>query len=300
MALDLHVAALYPHQWDILQWDDGARFDVVAMQARSGKGVTGANEVVKRTSEMFKLWSVRDTKEYHPRWVVWCVAPTYDLAEQQWLDVQAYLPKRFWRGEPVKSPIMRIPLICDGVIEFKSADRPQMLVSKPVDFLWITEAREIKSQVWSFLRQRLMSPGRSQYSRAFIEGTVGRMSDPDDPLKLQWFYAMMLSGRGPERNPEYRSFYWYDDKVNYGNLDHPILSRTPEGQAEVESLRNDPNMSEDEFQMGVLGRFLSGRTGKPVIKGFQPPIHVAGAPKDSLIDPLPYNPRYDLLRWWDF
>jgi hypothetical protein len=280
----------YPHQKHILTWEP-TRFEVVMCPARAGKGVLGACKTALKIIEMYPIWSIRDPKTFQQPYVVWCVAPTYLLAEQQWLDMQAYLPKRLWDGPAVKSPIMSIPLIHNGVIEFKSADRPAGLVSKPVDYAWLTEGREIDSMTWSFVRQRLMSPERLKYSGALIEGTAGRIVDPKDPQKLHWFWAMVLSGRGQHRNPDYRSFYWFEDKKDFGNLDHPILSRTPEGRAEIESMRNDPNMSEEEFRMGVLGECLSGRTGKPTIKGFQPPVHIAETQ---------YNPRHILYRSWDF
>jgi hypothetical protein len=288
---ELHLFDAYDHQEEIILWNSSEKFEVAMMPARAGKGVTGVNKVTTKTMKYAKIWQARDEKEYHPRWNIWCIAPTYIQSKQQWLDILSYFPKELWGGEPINSPPMSLPIKHGGLISCRSADKPEMLVSEAVDFMWITEAREIKANVWSFLRQRLMSPGRVKYSGAFIEGTAGRMQDPDDPEKLQWFWAMVLSGRGAAKNPDYRSFYWFEDKARFGYLDHPILSLTPEGRAEIESMRNDPNMSEDEFRMGVLGECLSGRTGRPVIKGFQPPIHVAETQ---------FNPRHILYRCWDF
>lgn len=282
----------YPHQLEILGWDDAIKFHVAAIPARGGKGFTGGEKVSIRTAKYHSIWANRDYQIHHPRWLVWCVAPTYSLAEQQWLDVQAFLPKKYWGGNPTRPPNMTMPLCDKGLIEFKSASHPEMLVSKPVDYLWITEAREIKRSVWGLLRQRLMSPERVKYSGAFIEGTPGPTDDPDDPKRLHWFYEMILSGRGENRNPEYKSFYWFEDKCNFSFLDHPILSRTPEGRKEIESQRNDPMVSPREFEMGVLGKFLPGREGKVAVVGFMPEIH---------IDPqLDYDPRHILYRAWDF
>lgn len=111
----------------------------------------------------------RGRQKLTPRVNIWVVAPTMKLLQQSWQEVLEFFPKSLLlsankqNGEMLFSGDIRVA--------FKSADRPENLVSEGVDILIITEASRIKSGIaWGeSLQPRLESPGR--FGLALINGT---------------------------------------------------------------------------------------------------------------------------------
>lgn len=242
---------------------------------RSGKDYLSVAEGIKLTVENFADWRQRHIT---PRWHGWFVGPTYPLTEQLWRDLKRMFPKELMVGRPNETK-MQIKLIEDGLIEMKSADDPERLVSVGLDFVHGTECALWKPDVWEdSLRGRLSSPGRPP-GRALLNSTPRGQTVG---LELHWFWHMVLQGKNPEKWKELRSWYWYET-----GKPHPLIS-----QEELEKVKNDPTVSERMFRQNYLGECLPSVEGKPICPRFTPAIHVS--------DRVVFNPAYPLYRSWDF
>ena len=275
----------YPHQQAIHDSKARRKFDMKPV--RSGKDIVMVNENTKNVIEKMPMWSARpDTMT--PKWNVWFVAETFNLLEQLWRDVLAYTPKELFASEPLWGK-QEINLINGGRFKFRSAKNESYLVAEGLDRLNITEAGELPRTAWELLQSRLSSPDRFGTATLHANGTPRGQVDPLDPTKDHWFWAEICSARGGNGDSE--SWYWFDDRKNYKGLEHPILSLTPEGRAELDRKRNDPNFSERKFREDYLGECLPVVIGDPAIERFNRDFHVRE---------FDFIPRYELHRTWDF
>jgi len=296
----------YRHQQAV--HESKAKVKMLAWPAGSGKDICAIAEAVIRFYELIEIWSARPP-EMDPKYMIWAVAPTQKLAEQLWTDIKNYFPREFWAGSnPVVDSKGAQQLRLRGVnpddkalIKVRSthnADYRTELVSDPVDFVLMTEAGLIPNDAWSLLQIRLMRPGRIKHSGACLDGTPWGMTNPADPMEDHWQWAMVKNGRNPAVFDFLQSWYWYEDKYKpefldpeFGVLDHPILSLTAEGRAEIERQRTNPDMSPREFERSVLGKFLTAVSGRPVTPDFNAGMFVF----DNK-----YDPKSTLYRLWDF
>ena len=104
-----------------------------------------------------------------PRVNIWVVAPTMKLLQQSWQEMLQFMPKSLLVSANKQNGEMLFR--GDIRVAFKSADRPETLVSEGVDILIITEASRVRSGIaWGeSLQPRLESPGR--FGLALINGT---------------------------------------------------------------------------------------------------------------------------------
>jgi len=279
----------YPHQQEI--HDSNAKRKFVMQPVRSGKDVALVNDNTKDLITKMPMWSQRSDK-ISPKWNVWFVGETFNLIEQLWRDVLAYTPLELFAGEPSVGK-MEIPIVNGGRFKFRSARNEEYLVAEGLDRLNITEAGELPTTAWELLQTRTISPDRVETATIFADGTPRGQIDPKNPTKEQWFWAEVKAGRGFNADKNYQEgWYWFEDKVRFGNIEHPILSLTPEGRVAIEKKRNDPNFSELKFREDIGGECLPTVLGKSIIRKFMPDLHVS----ESAV----YSPRYDLYRVWDF
>lgn len=265
VTIDFHP---YPHQKEVLEYE--ARFKALMWPIRSGKDYYSVAETVKITVEEMEKWSQRT--DMTPRWHIWGIGPTFPLTKQLWRDIKRIVPNELM-AKPPRENDMTIPLIHDGLIEMKSADEPDRLVASAIDLVLGTECGLWKREVWSkSVRGRLSSPGR--LGRAILNGTPQGQIDPSDPTQLHWWWQMILQGQNPDNWKRLHSFYWFEDKLKYGNLDHPIHSRTKEGLAELQSVIDDPDISERYYRQNYLGECLPATAGKPITPQFDLSLHV--------------------------
>lgn len=280
----------YLHQQAI--HDSDAKYKFVMQPVRSGKNIANVNDNSKDMIMKHPMWRERDEK-ISPKWNVWWIAETYKLLEQLWRDVLAYTPREFIIGNPSTKPPMQNPeiqLIDGGRFSFRSALIEERLVGEGVDRVNITEAGELKRTAWELLRARIVSPDRFKTSTLFAEGTPRGQIDPANPIMNHYFWDEIQAARsGQKKNAE--GWYWFEDKQLYGNIDHPILSLTPEGRAEIDEARNDPNFSERKFREDFLGECLPALIGDSAIKGFMTSLHIGE---------MSFMPKLKLHRWWDF
>lgn len=94
----------------------------------------------------------------------WVVGPTYELLEQ----AQGYFRDALmeagitaqWSGWLGQSHIYTRCTFLGCVVEWKSAEHPNRLVSRPVDGMWLNEAARLKEEAWQGnLSSRLMATG---------------------------------------------------------------------------------------------------------------------------------------------
>lgn len=281
----------YPHQQAI--HDSKASRKFVMQPVRSGKDIALVNDNTKDILEKLDMYSNRpDTMT--PRANYWFVAETYKLLEQLYRDVLAYTPKELIVGNPspkLSKQSPEIQLIYGIIFSFRSALNEAYLVAEGLDRLNITEAGELPRTAWELLQSRLASPDRFQTATAFVDGTPRGQVDPLDPTKDHWFWAEVCAARGGNSETDSESWYWFEDRKKYGNIEHPIHSLSPEGQALLDSKRNDPNLSERKFREDFLGECLPVVIGDPVITNFNREFHIR---------PIEFMPRYKLYRTWDF
>jgi len=275
----------YPHQQAI--HDSLVKRKYIMQPIRSGKDICLVNDNTKFVIETMPIWSARpDTMS--PKLNIWFVAETYELLSQLWRDVLAYTPRELLAGEP-KFGNLEIPIINGGRYKFRSAKNESYLVAEGLDRLNVTEAGELPQTAWDLLQSRLSSPDRLELASMFADGTPRGQVDPQNPTKDHWFWAEVKAARGG--NGQAESWYWFEDRHNYGGLEHPILSLTVEGQVELNRKRNDPNFSERKFREDYLGECLPVVLGDPAIEGFNRVMHVR---------PVQFSARYRLHRTWDF
>lgn len=227
-----------PHPKQQLVHDGKTRFKVIAAGARFGKDRCMINEFVKQFCDML---SEDRKKDMIPSVHGWIVAPTYILARQSWRELQAFFPREwvdnYWAADRM------ISTINDGVIEVRSADDPQGLVSVGLDIVLITEAAKIKNfdEVWTNIENRLMSPGRGPNG----QGGVGLINST--PSGRNFFYKMYKWGRkdDPDYDPEWESW-------NFSSFDNPYFTRKDKNWAESIKKRYPERI----FRQEIMGEFL--------------------------------------------
>lgn len=281
----------YPHQ--LPRHKSKAKYKYVMDPVRSGKDICMVNDNSLNIMDMKDLWVNRPANMV-PAWNVWNVAETYKLLKQLWRDFLVYTPKEWIDG----NPSIRMPQVdpqftmFDGriVMSFRSAHEESRLVAEGVDRVNVTEAGELPRSARELLRSRMSSPDRFEHSSFYANGTPRGQFDPADPVNPHWFWAELQSAR-QGKSQDADGWYWFEDKHNYGGLDHPILSQTPEGRLEIERHRHDPDFSERKFREDYLGECLPALIGDNAIKGFMQSVHVRA---DE------YSSRYKIHVWIDF
>ena len=188
--------------WQKKMHESEAKIKVVWAGRRAGKGRAVLSEMMKNimkasrtgfyaTEEMAKQIDVKPgydlTPTLEPQIHVWVVAPSYAQSRQAWNELKQFMPKDLvvrrkpgqgggrgsgwsedektvWLKLPQRPKIKRTQVF----IEIKSADDPESLQTAGPDFIWITEAQDIKEAAWNKLRPMLSSSGR--LGTACVEG----------------------------------------------------------------------------------------------------------------------------------
>lgn len=197
-----------------------------------------------------------------PRVNVWVVAPTIKLLQQSWQEALDFMPKSLLLAANKQNGEM---LFRGGIrFAFKSADRPETLVSEGVDILIITEASRIKSGIaWGeSLQPRLESPGR--FGLALINGTPRNG-------KSHWFRrgseraAIMHSVAKGQGKDSFEVCFQYPMWINplmADKIDRLLSSMPPRmARYEVEGLW--PDEEEKPFRDSAVQKLLVRSGEKP-------------------------------------
>ena len=144
-----------------------------------------------------------------PKKRIWIVGPTYDIAASTWEYVlpmvQAVLSPGSYR---VHYGAKRIITSWGTVLECKSADRPDSLISKGVDLIIFDEAATVSERVW---QQQLMPT---------LLDTEGQVIFPTTPRGRNWIYRLFESRHEDsmvwaERRASTESPYLSPDQLEY-------------------------------------------------------------------------------------
>lgn len=189
----------FPHAGQQLVHRSTARRRVVSCGVRWGKSLCAAMEAIAAAM-------LADGRS-----IGWIVAPTYDLADRIYREVELRLMEHMRhrivsRKESERRIVIRN--ISGGLSEIraKSADNPDSLLGEGLDFVIVDEASRLKPRIWqSFLSQRLIDK----------DGWALLISTPKGK---GYFYDLYRMGQGEDRDPDYESW-------NMPSWSNPLLDR---------------------------------------------------------------------------
>ncbi len=222
-----------PHDGQKLIHASRARFKVAICGARWGKDRCSIAEYIFRFAEML---SENRPSTLVPRVHGFIVAPTYALANQIWREMKHFFPPQWIIGKPNEAE-KRIETIGNGLIEVKSADNPDSLVSVGLDIVLLTEAARVKDleYTWGYLRGRLASPDRGPGGK----GGVALINST--PKGRTFLYQMYMWGQD-KNYPDWESWQF------------PTASNPYIDPKEVESA--EKTLPRNMFRQEFLGEFI--------------------------------------------
>lgn len=213
--------------------DSPARFKVLICGARWGKDRCMIAEYIRQFAEML---SEDRSSTLIPRVHGFIVAPTYPLANQIWRELKYFFPEQWVVSK--NEAEHRMETAAGGIIEVKSADNPDSLVSVGLDIVLVTEAARVKDleYTWSYLRGRLASPGRGPKGK----GGIALLNST--PKGRNFLYKMYMWGQD-ENYPEWASW-------QFPTITNPYIDPKEIDDAEKTLPRN-------MFRQEFLGEFLT-------------------------------------------
>lgn len=221
-----------PHDGQKLFHASPARFKVLICGARWGKDRGSMAEYILRFASML---SENRPSTLVPRVHGFIVAPTYPLANQIWRELKHFFPEQWIVNK--NEAEHRMETAAGGIIEVKSADNPDSLVSVGLDIVLVTEAARVKDleYTWSYLRGRLASPGRGPGGKGGIA---------------------LLNSTPKGRTFLYQMYMWGQD-VNYpdwASWQFPTVSNPYVNPKEVDDA--EKTLPRNMFRQEFLGEFL--------------------------------------------
>jgi len=244
-----------PYPWQQKFHSSTKRCKVISGAARTGKDRSCTMEFTNKFIQM--LNEDRDYT-YVPKVHGWIIAPTYRLAGQLLREIMNTFPRELVVNYDKES--YTIDTINGGLIEFRSADDPDSLVSVGLDIVWITEAARIKQFdiVIGNITDRLDSPGRGP------NGTGGLLLVNSSPRGRTFFNEVCRWGieGGKKQRPNWETFYvsrWdnpyfanlrnkvYDDRIDkwVERTDDPYLADKRTYEEDLMLSRSDRQYRED-------------------------------------------------------
>lgn len=175
-----------PHPGQREIHDSRAPRRIVACGVRWGKSLCAAMEAISSALEPCE------------RSIGWVVAPTYDLADRVFREIQVVVFNHLrHRVVAMKQHERRLILrnMAGGLSEIraKSADNPVSLLGEGLDWVIVDEAARLKPQIWeSHLSQRLIDKKgwalliSTPRGKGFLHGLFKRGQRDDDPDYESW------------------------------------------------------------------------------------------------------------------
>lgn len=199
-----------------------AKYTVVVAGRRGGK------------SEVEVMWLLAKAGEAAmagKQGVCWVVMPTYTLARVLWRKLHRLAPPGWvtdkWGTDQQPGSVEILGRV---VIEFKSAERPESLVSEGLLALLVDEAGIVKERAWT---ESLQPTLLDHDAPALLGGT---------PKGRNWFHRLFLDGFDPLK-PRVQSYRW-------SSFANPFISRTA-----IEDLAS--SMPERMYRQEILAEFLT-------------------------------------------
>lgn len=178
----------------------------------------------------------------------WVVAPIYPMAQQMWRELKAFWPEHLIAK--LDNNDFRIETKRGGVIEVRSAHRPDDLVSVGLDLLWVTEAARVQELAWTNIQPMLNSPGRE--GLALLNST---------PKGMNWFGKAYWYGQdvGPDGLPKQRVPKWW-------SMTAPTSQNSYLSKEQLQSILDGRwTMPEDLYAQEYEARILNN--GSTVFRG---------------------------------
>ena len=177
-----------PHPGQQFLHEQDAHIKILEVGRRWGKSRFSLWELIRRYVESLEI---ETDNSVVPPFHAWIVAPSFPQARQVWNELIAFLPQQFIAPGGIHQDDKLIYLIGSkkspwGLIEVKSAHDPDALQTAGLDFLWITEAQDIKDTAFEKLLPTLRSPGRMSYG--VFEGIPSTHRD-------HWFHRTFESAQ---------------------------------------------------------------------------------------------------------
>lgn len=231
-----------PHPKQQLVHESPARFKVLVAGRRFGKDRGMINEFIMKFSQMM---SENRGPELVPRIHAWIVAPTYKLAIQNWRELKSYFPRQWMTHDPWEADRV-IETRGGGVIEIRSADNPENLVSAGLDIALLTEAGKMANHldvIWTNIEMCLISPGRGPNGK----GGLGLINGT--PTGVNFYHTMYQWGQ--KDSPFYRGEDW--ESWRFASFENPHL-----GSADDAYFKNIRKSFPDRiYRQDVLAEFLA-------------------------------------------
>ena len=208
-----------PYPWQAKFHASKARCKVISGAARTGKDRSCTMEFTNKFVEM-----LNEERDYTfvPKVHGWIIAPTFRLAGQLLREIMNTFPRDLVTNFDKESLV--IETVNGGLIEFRSADDPDSLVSVGLDIVWITEAARIKQFdiVIGNITDRLDSPGRGP------NGTGGLLLVNSSPRGRTYFNEVCKWGieGGQKQRPNWETFYvsrW--DNPYFANIRYKVYDK---------------------------------------------------------------------------
>lgn len=197
---EINVATLpyqpFPAQQKIHEAFETHRFVVIDAGNRFGKDRCSIMIAIKYFTECLNENRAIDHPDMVPSVLFWIIAPTEQMALQNWRELKMYFPKDWVVACSDSSLTMET--IGGGIIEVRSAYNPEALVGVGLDGILITEAARIRDLdiVWANLEARLNSPGRGrEKDRLGSKSGAGKAIINSSPIGKNYFYTMWKWGQ---------------------------------------------------------------------------------------------------------
>ncbi len=242
-----------PYPWQKRFHASKARFKVISGAARAGKDRATVMEFIDKFVGM--LNEERD-ETLVPKVHAWVIAPTYKIGATLIRELMKYFPRQLVSN--YDKEMLAIETVNNGLIEFRSADDPDSLVSVGLDLVWISEAARIKQFdiAMGNIEDRLDSPGRGP------NGSGGLLLVNSSPRGRTHFNRICAFGtkNSPLWRPGWETFYvsrwdapkyefqrhkFFNKVTNKWDLDEPETPGERDYEANLKLSRSDRQYSED-------------------------------------------------------
>lgn len=182
MTIDYQRPFIYNYQRQIL--DSPARFTVTEASTKVGKTASHI------------IWLFEEALSLKPNQAVWWVAPVYAQAEIAFNRMRNQVSDRnFFKANETK---LKLTLPTGGIIQFKSAEKPDNLYGDDVYGAVFDEFTRAREEAWYALRSTLTATnGKCK----FIGNVKG---------KKNWGYRLAQRAKQNEQNFEYFKITAYD------------------------------------------------------------------------------------------
>lgn len=259
-----------PHKTQQVVHESNSRFKILVCGNRWGKDLCSIADSIKHFIEM----CVEDRPvTLNPKVHWWIIAPSENLAKQNWRDLKALFPKELI--SQVQESEMVMKTFNDGIIEVRSAYDSQSLVGVGLDIATITEAARIPDleATWTNIMQRLNSPKRGPKGKGGL-AIINSTPNMENPRSNRFFYQLYQMGKvgSLDRIKSYESF-------NFSTWDNPYMAEKrykninvdaegkPVGEPMTEEEAIRASMSVDKYEQDYMAKFIFG--GNAVFKNLE-------------------------------